>query len=264
MILKTSPEKGILYTTSFNEEIYESSGRKLIASFKKTIQPAYLFCTFENMPLPIDEDVIFKNITKHSLLEDFLFLYKEYIPIYLGGTAFPCICPEPYSKLDQKHKKGCHFTWWNRNCFRWFRKIVTLNEAIASDCKYLIWIDSDCIFKKQISEHFLDHLFDNHDLIYMKGGARFADETGIFGIHLNDKGRLFILNLKKKYMSGEVFKLRRWDDGYVFMKLRLSSNIQTRDLVPKNCEVTRVAEKSLLKDYIQHNKGSHGDLGIMK
>ena len=116
-----------------------------------------------------------------------------------------------------------------------------------------------------MSEHFLDHIFKGSDLVYFKGPARLVDETGVFGIRLNERGRSFIMKLKQLYMSGDIFKLKRWDDSYAIMKLRTNMNIGTKDLVPKNCKTSKVIEHSLFKDYITHNKGLHGRiLGIMK
>lgn len=262
----SSPEKEILYLTSFNKELYEASGKKLIESYKKTNQLQYsnLLCTYENMPLPVDENIIFFDITNNKILTNFLNLYSDKIPKYLGGKTEPCKCKNPCGKQTKDHIRGCYFTWWNRNCFRWFKKVVSLVEAAFSSAKYLIWIDSDCEFKKQITSDFIKNLFQDNTVIFMKGNGRIVDETGFFGIKLDTKGREFINRLYDFYMNGDVFNLIRWDDGYVFTKLhqRMYPYIKSRDLV-LNSNGSRVMERSLIKQYVIHNKGIHGEKKIM-
>ena len=229
-MLNTSNEKtNVLFVTSFNKELYEASGKNLIKSYKKTNQIQYssLICGIDyDVGYQTEESIIWWPLRHNSILTNFLNTYKDKIPEYLGGTAKPCNCKEPWAKNEKHHIKGCHFTWWNRNCFRWLNKLALIDDVVTYyDSKYIIWIDSDCIFKKQMSEHFLDHIFKGSDLVYFKGPARLVDETGVFGIRLNERGRSFIMKLKQLYMSGYIFKLKRWDDSYAIMKLRTNMNI---------------------------------------
>lgn len=262
-----SPEKEILFLTTFNEQIYNASGKNLIKSYKQHKPEGRLYCCYEDMPPLIDSDVYFWALHSSERLKDTLAKHKEFIPKSLGGISDICNCKNPLSIHDRDHKTGCHHTWWNRNWSRWFRKIVCLEYFglyhIVSD--YIIWVDSDCQFISKLSAQYIKAIFQNHSVFYMKGSSRFVDETGIFGIKLDQDGMLFIKKLVECYVSGKFTSYVRWDDGYIFMKLRQKYNIPAIDIVEKDCKVTRVAEHSKLKRFIVHNKGLHGrKLGIMK
>jgi len=252
----------IQYWTSFNSQIYDLSGRKLITSYLTHAPEGDFICAYEEMSNPIEKGICSWQVTSSGRIHDFKIKFADKIPDSLGGNTQPCNCKNPFGKRDRDHKKGCYFTWWNRNCFRWFRKIVALEEALFPgqlNLKYVVWIDADCTFKKKITLDVLDNIFEDNDFIYMKGPKRLAIESGILGIRYSETGMNFINEIMKLYMSGEIFNLIRWDDGYIFTKMINQFHIKSRDIVSKKCNSTRVVEHSLFKDYIIHNKGIHGE-----
>jgi len=277
-------DPGILYLTSFNEELYKATGRKLLKSFLKFNIEGNLFVGYENAlektiikqlnafweTSPTEENtkktIIYKSLEKNKLLIDWLYANEDIIPRYLGGKANPCTCSKnPFEKSDTKHKKGCTFTWWNRNCSRWFRKIVVLNLVKNMDYEYLIWLDSDCLFINNISYKIINKLFAEKDYFYIRGSFRPVDETGVFGIRLNTAGKDFITHLTNRYLTKDYRKDVRWDDSYQLMMTRKHTQILQKDILPKKSKLSCVIGKSELRKYIAHNKGTHGRiLGIMK
>lgn len=262
-------EPKILFVTSFNEEMYKATGKALVESFLQKIEysEAKLYIAHEGFPFITNDN---PKLYIHNVVDDWLLQIlhdnKDVIPKYLGGSAEKCNCKNPYGKRDWDHKKGCYFTWWNRNFSRWLRKISAIRQAFAYNesellsFDYLLWVDSDCVFRRDFRpENIFVH---DASIIYMKGRFREAIESGIIGFKNNVTGSEAFKKVAQCYSTGEFRKFKRWDDGYIFTKILLE--YPTLDLVRPNYKKPDVANASLFNKFIQHNKGTHGrGLGIM-
>lgn len=257
----------IIWVSSFDDRIWKSSGQRLVSSFLNYSPDGKLLCTTEkceNITFPTKECLYFASIDNHSWLELFKSMNKEVIPVQFGGTANACRC-----KNDKRHKTGCHWTWWNRNCFRWYRKFVSLKYARITWPKadYLIWVDSDCYFKgKNFNETYIhDILFDegNYDCFYLKGPERAVMETGLIGYNLRQKGGDLLDTVVECYQSKKFRSFQRWDDCYVTQKHLKNYNVH--DIAGKKGQHSEVFTHSLVGQFIHHNKGQHGRIeGIFK
>lgn len=260
----------ILYVTSFNDELYNATGKKLLESFSNI--KGDLFIGTENLLLVGSRFIQYK-LENDYFLQKWLLENKDIIPEYLGGIAKPCNHQDPYAREDRKHTKGCHFSWWNRNCSRWFRKIATINYVMnyqntyanIGKYDYFVWLDADCIFKKD--PHDILENIDGWDvdIFYMRGTKRRAVESGIFGIKNNPCGKFFVDQLCWLYTSKKFRNYDRWDDGFIFkVAIGDSPLVRTLDIAAK-CNKPDVADFTCLTPYIKHNKGTHGrKLNIMK
>jgi hypothetical protein len=264
----------LLFVTSFNGDLYKASGKNLLSSFKQTKTEGDFFIGYEGIKESKDERPespwYWYSLSQDHFLLKWLEDNRDIIPAYLGGTRKPCICKDPYSRFDRDHKKGCYFSWWNRNCSRWFRKIACLNYILTSgefdQYTHMVWVDSDCQFRQTVKIGLIDNMFRGADVFYMKGKKRLVEETGIFGIKLNKYGRFFLEKLIKKYTDGSFRGYVRWDDGYIFSKTRKQypSALKYYD-IGKHSTITDVATESDIYPYIIHHKGTHGRvMGIMK
>ncbi len=273
----------ILYVTSFNSRLYDASGKQMIDSFIKWKIEGDLFIGDEREGIKsyqetdIDENRkgFWYDLNKNQFLKDWLSDNIDIIPEHFGGKGKLCSCTRnPNSRFDRDHKKGCYYSWWNRNASRWFRKIACLHYIINSEkfvqYKYLVWIDADCLFTRTATgKDIIDRAFpQNTDIFYMKGKKRWVIETGIFGIKLEQPGLDFINKLIDAYVSKEFRKWRRWDDGYVFDKIRkpleTSKAITGFDVSGRSIN-NDVADESILFRFITHFKGRHGRImNIMK
>ena len=132
----------VLWFTSFNKELYNFTGRNCTQSFKDKEIYGDLFTFSEGFECN-DTDLNY-DLDNSVFLQKWLLKNKDIIPHYMGGEALECSCSEnPYGRSH--HKRGCHFTEWNRQASRWFRKIAcyhyVLNNLTGYD--YYIWIDCD-------------------------------------------------------------------------------------------------------------------------
>src|SRR5262245_36387055 len=120
----------VLYVTSFNSELYQATGHRLVESFLRCSGATLLACHEDHAgsELPDDPRIRQYDLDTSKMLHGWLTENTAIIPANLGGTAGPCDCDardEPFGP----HRTGCHWFWFNRNASRWFRKLVALDHA---------------------------------------------------------------------------------------------------------------------------------------
>jgi len=247
----------VLWFTSYNKELYKFSGKNCLKSFKQHNVYGNLFTLSENAPGEFD-------LSTNIFLQKWLESNKDIIPYFMGGEARECNCPNgPYAKY---HNKGCHFVGWNRQASRCFRKIACYHYVLNNlkDYDYYIWIDCDTQFTRQVTERTIIKLFGDNELLYLLGKKRRVDEVGFVGFKRAQAIIAFFNQIFDCYTSKAFRKLVRWDDGYVFWKVRRNSNFPMKDLA-SGAKTTNVFPQSDLRKFIVHNKGDHArNVGTIK
>jgi hypothetical protein len=254
-----------MFVTSFKPEMYQATGARLIESFNHYCRGMYLVACaeqFEELPAsPPSSYVEYIDITNDPVLTRWLDVNRAIIPQHLGGTLPKCTCLVSGFGIDEEHQKGCRFGWYNRNAARWFRKIVSLNRVAACyPHSYLIWIDSDCRFKKPLPNDVALSWFDNNDGFYCKSSMRTVLESGVLGINLNKRGGDFLQAIVERYRSGVFRADPRWDDGYQIQQvIDGSKGLSLIDLAPYALSYrAEVIGTSPIGVYLEHYRGVHG------
>ena len=241
----------ILYVTSFNQKLYDNSGKSLISSFKNKMNSNdNLLICHENVKfLEMDTmvNLIYKDISDNCFLKKWLAENKDIIPISLGGIS-----------TDR-------FSHWNYRASLWFRKIVSLHIALQYKSQFdmIVWIDSDCIIKRNIDSQELSSRVTNKHVGYVYGDKRkqspnLSIETGviIFNNIENFKSiRLFI----SEYKNRQFHRYDRWDDGYIFEMLINKKILDSIDLVENSKDINHPIKDTFLNKFITHEKGRHID-----
>jgi hypothetical protein len=261
------------WVTSFSPDLYEATGKSLITSFETTNPCGRLFVGPENISnfhVTKPEKVIaLQDPSKDPSLAVWLDNNKSIIPEEYGGSwTGPCSCPNPNDSKDTRHKPKCPSSWFCRNAVRWFRKLLTLRNFLKlADSEYsrVIWIDSDVIFKKSISETAVDGWFKGNSVFYLNGPKRKVWETGVVGF-TKKSGIELIHKTFDCFMTGEFLDFPRWDDSYALQTVaQRMRNLSKIDLATGTGKHADVVPFSPLGEFIEHNKGTHGRiLGIMK
>jgi len=260
----------ILWVTSFNEKIYEASGKSLLLSHQNTQSEGAWFIGLEKIIISTPRSGgMCIPIQTSEWLKRWLERNKDISPPTV------CSCPDPWARKEKNHIKNCPHTWFNRNAYRWIRKIATLYHALEysrnKDYNYMVWIDADCTFIKKVfagTIHALHrHEQKEYDALYLKGSQRNVMEAGFVSYDLfSPVTHNFLLSLFNYYMSGSFRELCRWDDSYVIGKLIDGCELEGRDIATTTSDqFSGVFKNSLIGEYIEHHKGKHGrELGIMK
>lgn len=275
----TSTSARILFVTTFNDELFEMSGRRLIESFYEhqdndwsellTCYEGYSCDHWPSYDLDVD-----------AFLQEWLADNADVIPVHLGGETTQCACRNSHERHCKHHVNGCHWHWMNRNASRWFRKVASLRYAASLEYRYLMWVDCDTEFKQTISMDFYVRQFAGQSIFYCRG-HREAPEVGVFGVDLDggaggmfeidgNGGQGFIRELCHRYESREYLDYHRWDDGFQIGALVDAGLVTANDLV----HPTRFASgpnytndvipHSAIGEFIKHDKGRHGrKTGVM-
>lgn len=259
----------LLYVTSFNDPMYRATGARLVSSFRESASEGKLLLCHESCsPAIADEDhdrIFCLSLDNSVLLHLWLAENADIIPISMGGRAGSCRCPEPDNPASE-HVRGCVHGWFNKNASRWFRKIVSLNEAVRfADARYLIWLDSDCFFKRQVSLDDVIGWFDGCATFIHKSNQRQVIESGLLGFDLAAEGFQLIEQTMNRYLSGQFRRDERWDDGFQFqVTLEAHPEISVNDIATVAAGPLKdVVGRGLAGAYIAHEKGIHRFKRIM-
>lgn len=240
----------ILCVTSFNQKIFDLSGKGMIKSFIETKQLGTMLVCNEGFEYKTEQNnIISYQLDKYEYLNNWIDNNVAFIPTTLGGNADPL-----------------KMSYWNKNASRWFRKIASLHYAVktyGSKYDYLIWIDSDIEFKKSIPMKVHIEALNKNGMFYFYGDTRskknYGYETGLLGFNLNNGGIKLLDKCFDLYDSGSYRKYERWDDGYIFRMMNEKKNkkkIKTKDLGISN-EHDVLNNESIYHIYLKHNKGIH-------
>lgn len=262
----------ILFVTSFSPDLYRASGHTLLESFQTARQRGRILSCYEGTR-PTDhrgKAYEYYNLDKDAFLHDWLTANKDVIPKHLGGTTEMCSCRDAHERHSRFHVKGCYWSWSNRNASRWFRKVASLRQAAVRAAElgtpWLVWLDSDTYFVKELPVSYLQEKLRGVALFYFQG-HRDATESGILGFHLEQGGRAFIDALCQRYTSRDYLKYTHWDDGYQIGKLIDEGVAPALDLVHPtkwHRKTNDVIPTTDIKEYLCHKKGLHGRyMGIM-
>jgi len=258
----------LLWVTSFAHDMWEASGKNLLASFANTGSDGYIFVGTEGIaPRDFTASVAKQRVITYPLdndefLAEFLQKNSAIIPQHLGGTCPKpeCFCPNgPLDPHDRNHKQPCIGQWFNRNMSRWFRKVATMKAALelCPATETLIWVDADCTFKQTVTELSVSRWFGDRGVFYFKN-KRPVIEAGIVGYRLNVGGRTTIEHLIERYTSGLFKSDPRWDDSYQIQMAINSSKVRAVDLARRVGENSKVIDHSTVGRFLAHDKGKHG------
>ncbi len=277
----------VLWATSFAQDMYDASGRKLIESFGEHDIPGRLLVAAENCAwghsVAYASRIVAYDLDTSAFLQAWLDENADIIPVHLGGKHDGlCRCPGgPFAPHDKRHRMPCVGHWFNRNASRWFRKVATLCHArtlldAGDPAQAVIWVDADCVFRKPFGTRIIESWFrlgalrpgDAHPVaaFYCKH-KRPVLEAGCFGFSLQHGGRALLDALIARYESGAFRKDKRWDDSaqlQVVLEAAVKRGVRVADLAYAVGEHAAVIPHSALGPFITHMKGHHSrGLGIM-
>lgn len=260
----------VLWVTSFAHDMWEASGRDMLQSFLSTNTLGSVFVGAENVDFRAfpavtnNPKVLIHAIDKDPLLVKTLVDNKDVIPLHLGGrhSRPECRCKGgPFPPHYKHHKMPCVGHWFNKNFFRWFRKLVTLDAAFKQHptTDVVIWVDSDCRFIRSVTEAAVFGWFNGAGCFYFKN-KRPVMEAGIVGYNKHAGGRTLFDVFLARYTSKKFRNDQRWDDSYQLQLAiaEVSALVNSVDLAMSVGAHAAVVDDSVVGSYIVHSKGRHG------
>lgn len=262
----------ILWLTSCAADMWNASGRTLLESFRNSGSDGHMFLTLEGVrpeALAQDAQLTVYNLTTDPFLRAWLTRNAVRIPRTLGGKAKEPLCKcrrRPLSPHDKAHHMPCLGHWFNKNHSRWFRKIASLAyvdklyklQTPEREFDAVIWVDSDCIFKKKVTEHHAKGWFMHHKACFYLKSKRPVLEGGIIGYSYAGGAGPLVANIIERYSSGRYANDKRWDDSYQIQLALAETKVDAIDIAYEVGEHAAVVEHSSLSAWLAHDKGRHG------
>jgi len=258
-----------LYVTSFNHKIYKHSGKHLLESFSKFNIQADLLIGYEDDISANLVPYLTYDISKDQILKDWIEKYKDIIPIQYGGTYPTCGRPHCKDPKDiwKGHTSKCLNGGYNSRASKWFRKLITLKEIINSHYRYVVWIDSDCQFIKQLPFDVIDKICKGFACSYHWGNYRpkreLPIETGLVVFDMAAGGNQVILDWFNSYITGEFKNYPLWSDSHM-LEVAIQKSGKNQDLMHlpgSQAHRSRVVEFGPFQKYIKHDKGTNHKAG---
>lgn len=225
--------------TSFHPDSWNVYAKKCVESFLRH-WPNDLICYVEDKVDFEDKRVIFRNINDIEVDGK---SFKNFIENLSQNPLYTGIRDGRYN--------------YNYDLVRFSKKVFAQYDVLKDAKEKVIWLDADTVTIKDITQDFLESLFDGKGLCYL-GRSGFHTETGFVGFDpLNESFGDFLDIYIGLYLSGHIVRLSRWHDCEAFDTARLDSGISGHNLTPFfNGTELHVFPDSILGKYIVHNKGN--------
>lgn len=249
-----------LFVTSFGPDMYDATGVHLVRSFAQIQADGCLLLCHEKLGGRVHDfdRMMIYDLGESALLRDWLENNRDIIPPALGGNAPRCGCPQP-DNPHVDHARGCPWGWFNKRASRWFRKIASLDYARhIAGFDALIWLDSDCRFRRALPGEEIDRWFGGASVFYLKSPEREVIESGVMGFRMNEGGQRLLGSVVDHYRSGAFRSDRRWDDGYQFqLTIARNGEVPCVDIAERMSGDGHVVAHSPVGRYLEHRKGVH-------
>jgi hypothetical protein len=232
------------YVTTFNDKLYQTSGKDLLTSLSVYTPPDNIVIYTENVSLPEYNTV---DILKCGVIQTMLSKYPDKIPTYDGGV--------------KKTVSGYERRW-----FQWFRKMVMWYDYTNThqpDSHEFIFLDCDI---RQVS-----HIHTTPELkgdINIMESTLIGAETGFIPCKCTTDTQYIFKTIIDRFLSGEMFHHPRLDDSYIMSQMKkefpgtihdMARNVSPRNF--KNSNGHKTCEQLLpfieWGNFFEHDKGSH-------
>ena len=254
--------------STFNDKLYEFSGKKMIESARAL--------------MPDAEIQIYTELEKEENLKELHEMGVKTIDIKLIPQRqivfekHKDIISKQYGGDASLEDKKTH-TMWNIRWFGWFHKVLACHHAVAQEDYdgWIVFADSDIRFTKGFDVSFIESMTKSKAIGFFKGN-RGAVETGLICIDCRkDFSKIFYDFFMDIFISGEFRQLNRWDDSKTFtvaldsIPAFLSPKENLCDMAEgvhpspmwtnSNGHVTsgQIISQTEWANYVEHDKGLH-------
>ena len=237
--MTTTKNPKVLCITTFNNELYDKYAFNFMKSFKNL--------------LPFDL-VVYSE-------DEMSFMKEKYDYNFEVRKSFECI-PElkEFIKKNSKRNEVDKKRSFKYDGIRFCYKVFTVTHCgLNADKKYdyMLWLDSDVFFTKRFE---LDERFIQEDKLFgYLGRKNVYSECGFLVFNLkHDYINQYFNEMKRMYVSGDIYKLKEWHDSYVWdivrKRFKKLYNVNSFD-ISNEINQGDVFGNTFLKEYMYHYKG---------
>jgi hypothetical protein len=237
--------------TTFNKEGFDICAREMLASFDKFwSEDIILNVYYEDMNVP--EIKTSDRISFFSFNEEVNKWYKFQSNFFLRELN------KPDNSVNSFYKYSA---------IKFAHKIYAIEKQLEKNIsEYLIWLDSDVITFKSITNSFIETLIEKDSYLTFLGREHinFHSEAGFLIFNTKNKfHKIFWERMMEMYDQGKLFDQNEWHDSYIFDVVRLeleknllkNINISLMGLNKSNDQLN-VFDNSVLGQFMKHFKGN--------
>lgn len=248
-----------IITTSLNRQLWDSYAHK-------TLSPLFSFYATEEDRDGMDFLVWLDSQDDVSYLEnngfgfqgmkvgvvDTLEPWVSFSEMFKDDKPFKDRSMDP-TKIPDGHKFRFNYWPFAKKVFSW---CATYMQAQEGDL--IVWLDADVEMLKRVTQADIDKIVEDSDIAFLdRDWPWYAAETGFFAVRRSPKNDQFVSFIFRAYLTGFIFDMSEWHDGYVFktaMRMCLSPEHKIKNLSvdPKERDVF---DKSMLTEWFTHYKG---------
>jgi len=144
---------------------------------------------------------------------------------------------------------------------RFCYKVYAYTHAILNekDYDYIIGIDADSVFYKEMNEQFVrTRLYSPDKMMTYLGRGQQYSECGFLGFNMKHPETInYATEMRRMYDSDEIYNLDEQHDSYVWdhVRLRFEGKKQVRNLNIGDNKGGHVQARSVLGNFYDHTKG---------
>ena len=246
--------------TTFNDDMYQNTGKPFIASVKKFMPEAEVLI-YEELEGKLEEDVSSVKVTELPKLKEVFEKHKDVISPHYGGSG-------DFSKTNK---------WeWQYRWFGWFRKIVAQHHAITVDPYdgYNVFFDCDVRLTRDFTNHFIEHKLEGKPVGLFKGKRKAVEAAMIIVDGRSEAVREMYEYIMELFTSGNFKMFERWDDSFILANMMgicphlihdLALDVTEAGFTNSNGHYTNghVIPFTAWGQVMEHDKGIHWHQGIV-
>jgi hypothetical protein len=237
--------------TTFNKKGFDVCAKEMLISFDKFwSKDIALNVYYEDMNLPEIETS--NRIFFSSFNEEVKKWYKFQSNFFLRELN------KPDNSINSFYKYSA---------IKFAHKIYAIEKQLEKNIsEYLIWLDSDVITFKSVTNSFIETLIEKDSYLTFLGREHinFHSEAGFLIFNTKNKfHKIFWERMMEMYDQGKLFDQNEWHDSYIFDVVRLeleknllkNINISLMGLNKSNDQLN-VFDNSVLGQFMKHFKGN--------
>jgi hypothetical protein len=237
--------------TTFNKKGFDICAREMVASFDKFWnEDIALNVYYEDMNVP--EIKTSDRISFFSFNQEVKKWYEFQSNFFLRELN------KPDNSVNSFYKYSA---------IKFAHKIYAIEKQLEKNIsEYLIWLDSDVITFKSVTNSFIETLIEKDSYLTFLGREHinFHSEAGFLIFNTKNKfHKIFWERMMEMYDQGKLFDQNEWHDSYIFdvVRLELEKNLLKNINITlmglnKSNDKLNVFDNSVLGEFMNHFKGN--------
>ena len=246
----------VWFTTSFNQNLWEQYAHETLSTiFNHYVNPDDEI----KLVVWLDSDSDFKWFEKAGVkftgsvgILDNIDAWQTFIQMHGNDAPFKAKGID-INSIPEGQRFRFNYLPFARKVFAW---VAAYGQAKENDI--VVWLDADLKQKTKMTKEDVLQIVGDNDIVFLdRQYPWYAAETGWFAIRKNERNTVFVDFLIKAYITGFVFDMAEWHDGFIFktaLKMTVVKDTKLKSLTTNPTE-RDVFEKSCLSKWYEHLKG---------